>query len=257
MAGSPKKRARRAAADSTGSRAGTRGKQRPVFEPARPDDFALVEAGVARAAAAAERAKSATSPAARVAALEDLGLVASGRARQDRALLAAATRVQRDTGIVAAWALGMTAPTIAAKFDLDPDHVGRVITAHRERRARVVLPSSSELLLDALEALEAQLERLTLLAAKSDAAEAARVGAIRTWREMWVSRLELMQVMGLVSVSPSSEIREQRARDLLRGLLDALRAEGVPQDVLDRVASRVLSSDTEAENVIAIEGRVR
>lgn len=186
-----------------------------------------------------------------------LGLAPTGNARQDKALLAAGTRVKRDEGIIAAWALGMTPPTIATRFDLSADHVARVIDAHRERRARAVLPASSELLQDALEALEAQMERLTLLASTGTTPEAARVGAVRTWREMWISRLELMQVMGLVSVSPSSEIRDQRARDLLRGLLDGLRAEGVAQEVLDRVASRILGGDQDDENVVQIEARTR
>lgn len=255
MAGSPKKRARRAAmSDAAGSRA--RGQQRPRFAPASDDDFALVQAGVDRAAMLAGEAARAQKPAERVEALTAFGLVPTGRARDDKRMLEAVARVRRDEGIIAAWALGLTNPTIATKFDLSAEHVARIIAAHRERRARMPLPASSELLLDALEALEAQMERLMLLASDSKTSESARVGAVRTWRDMWLSRLELLQVMGHITQAPSAEARLARARDLLRGLLDALRAEGVEQGVLDRVATRVLSGDTaDLENVTAIDVR--
>lgn len=276
MAGSPKKRARREAGGSTepGSRApaprraaaatkrppgqapkAKRGPDKPRFAPASDDDFALVEQGVARAAAAAEQAAKAQTPAQRAEALDVLGLRSTGKAADDRAMLAAAARVRRDEGIAAAWALGLTAPTIAARFNISGRQVDRVLDAHRARRARLPLPASSELLHDALDALEGQMERLTLLASREQAADAAKVGALRTWQTMWLSRLELLQVMGAVSQAPSSEARLARARDLLRSMLDALRAEGVGQDVLDRVATRVLEDGDDLANVISLEAR--
>jgi len=281
MAGRPQKRAREAAAAASGedgsharaprARPGTkrdraktspktkRGPDRPRFEPASDVDFARVQEGVARAAMAADVARRAGTPAQRAQALAEFGLVPTGKAADDKKLLDAAARVKRDEGIVAAWALGLTPPTIAAQFDLSSDHVARIIDAHRQRRARVPLPLSGDLLHDALEALEAQMERCTLIASRPGAGDSAKVGAIRTWESMFVTRLELLQAMGHVSQAPSAEARLARARDLLRGLLDGLRDENVPQDVLDRVAARVLHAGggEDLENVITIEGRAR
>lgn len=241
MPGRPRTRARRdaeaaaAAADAqakTGSRAtkpakrahGKRGTGKPRFEPASPADFARVQVGIDKAAGLAQ------------------------------SKMTAADRVERDAGVVAAWSLGLTPPTIGARFGLSPEQVGRIIDAHRERRASLPLPGSHTLLMDALEALESQMERVTLVASRPDASESAMVGAIRTWKEMWVSRLELLQAMGHVSRSPSADARLQRARDLLRGLLDALHEEGVDQAVIDRAANRVLVQG-DASNVVTIEGR--
>lgn len=277
MAGQPKRRAREAAdpasgeqgsraraprarpaGKSKGGKPSVHGPRRPRFEPASPDDFARVREGVARAAAAADRARKAGGPKERAAALEGFGLKPTGRAAADKQLLDSAARVKRDEGIVAAWALGLTPPTIATQFDLSADHVGRIIDAHRQRRARQPLPLSGDLLHDALDALEAQMERATLVASGKGVSDAAKVGAIRTWQAMFVTRLELLQAMGHVSQSPSAEARLARARDLLRGLLDGLRAEGVDQDVIDRVAARVLNTGGEdLENVVAIEARPR
>ena len=235
---------------------GKRGPDRPRFEPASPDDFARVHAGIDRAAAATAAATTAKTPAERKAALGELGLLASGRARDDRELLAAAARVRRDEAIVASWALGLTPPTIGAKFNLSADHVLRIVKAHRERRARTPLPASPELLHDALEALEGQMERCMIIATKKGASESAQVGAIRTWREMFVSRLELLQAMGALTTAPGAEARLARARDLLRGMLDGLRAEGVEQATIDRVAARVLHAGAD-DNVVTLEGRTQ
>jgi hypothetical protein len=100
------------------------------------------------------------------------------------------------------------------------------------------------------------MERLSVAASVQGASEAAVVGAIRTWKEMWVSRLELLQVMGAIGQAPSADARLARARDLLRDLLDALHNEGISQDLIDRAAAKVFHGDDPITLPAPIEGRV-
>jgi hypothetical protein len=249
MAGTPKKRARRqaaAASDKQGSPARARksaakpkaAPKRPArqrvrasFEAATPDDYAAVVASVEAAAVAHARKKD-------------------GR-------LTPEDRVERDAGIIAAHALSMSPSVIAEKFGMTDHHVRIILAAHRDRRGTLPKLDGRELLEDALEALEAQMERLSLLASKEGNAAAATVGAIRTWREMWLSRLDLLVLMGRIDTQPSREQRDREAHDKLRELLAHLRDAGVPDDVLRTAAEEVLLPAQAGANVRAIEAAAR
>lgn len=158
--------------------------------------------------------------------------------------------------IVTAWALGLTPATIASQLGYTLDDVDQALAEHRERRAAAPVPDSLELKRDALDALDAQMERLSLMASQTATGPAARVAAMRTWREMWSERLELLRELGYVEAPAGPGLYHFGA--LLRAVLEALRAEQVPQEVLDRVAARVLSGNAgDLENVVAIEARPR
>lgn len=248
MAGTPKKRARRQAAASAeqGSpararKAAAKRKPQPAKRPARQrvrssfeaasaDDYAAVAAGVEKAAAA--HAKKAGQ-------------------------LTAEDRVERDAGIIAAHALSMSPTVIADKFGMTDHHVRIILAAHRDRRGTLPKLEGRELLADALEALEAQMERLSILASKEGNAAAATVGAIRTWREMWLSRLDLLVLMGRIDTQPSREQRDREAHDKLRELLAHLRDAGVPDDILRTAAEEVLLPAQAGANVRAIEAAAR
>jgi hypothetical protein len=255
VAGQPKTRAKRAAAaaksagGSSGSRArGQAGKgkakgkaagarNRPRFEPASIADYQAVAAAEAKALAVAEK-KSPLSP-------ED--------------------RVARDESIVAMWALGMTPTTISERVELTPGHVREVIAAHRQRRASMPIPSSSELLWDMLDRVEALIERTSLLASSASLYgpdgeqrpnDAVRLGAMRTLIELYTSQAGLWQAMGLVTNRPSDDLRSERARDMLRRLLDELRRLGVSQEDIDAAARRVLVPGAgDDDKIITLEGR--
>jgi hypothetical protein len=233
VAGQPKTRAKRAAAaaksagGSSGSRArGQAGKgkakgkaagarNRPRFEPASIADYQAVAAAEAKALAVAEK-KSPLSP-------ED--------------------RVARDESIVAMWALGMTPTTISERVELTPGHVREVIAAHRQRRASMPIPSSSELLWDMLDR-------------EQRPNDAVRLGAMRTLIELYTSQAGLWQAMGLVTNRPSDDLRSERARDMLRRLLDELRRLGVSQEDIDAAARRVLVPGAgDDDKIITLEGR--
>lgn len=199
---------------------------RPRFAPATRADYELIQAQLADAHAKAAKKGAALTP---------------------------AERVERDENIVSLWALGLTPPTIAERVDLHPVHVARIIDEYRSRRRDRVLPSSSDLLADTLDRLEALTERVSLLASSSDT-DAVKLGAMRTLAELEGSRLGLLQAMGLVSTRPSDDARQQRARDLLRSLLDVLRDLGIPQEKLDEAARRVLHPGADA-NVATLEAR--
>jgi hypothetical protein len=140
--------------------------------------------------------------------------------------------------VVAAWALGLAPATIAEQFALDLEQVLAMIADHRASRP-AELPSSPALQRDALEQLDAQMERLTLLASQTSSGQGARVAAVRTWRELWRTRLELLERMGNVTTpGPNAQLAA-----LLGRLRVALRDEGVPDDVLDRAAARVIQAD--------------
>lgn len=219
---------RRAPAKSRAKgKAAKRGPARPRFEPATLADFDAVRQAEERALKAADK----QSP------------------------LTPAERVERDESIVAMWALGLSPGTIAERVALSREHVGRVLNAHRERRASQPIPSSSELLWDMLERLEALIERTSLLASSGES-DAVKLGAIRTLGELMESQAGLWQVMGLVGRRPSDYERAERARDLLRRLLDTLRDLGVPQEQIDEAATRILApAGAVAGNVVTIEGR--
>jgi hypothetical protein len=136
--------------------------------------------------------------------------------------------------VVAAWALGMTPATIAEQFSLELEQVLGFIADHRASRPDE-LPASPALQLDALEQLDAQMERLTLLASQTGAGQGARVAAVRAWRELWRSRLELLERMG--AIKPDAV-----AVAVLARLREALREEGIADDVLDRAAARAMST---------------
>lgn len=256
MAGQPKTRAKRAAAaksasDPSGSRArGQAGKakpkakrktnrppNRPRFEPASIADYQAVAEAEAKALALADK----------------------------KAPLTPDERVARDESIVAMWALGMTPPTIGERVGLTPGHVRDVIAAHRERRARMPIPSSSELLWDMLDRVEALIERTSLLASSASLwapdgeqrpNDAVRLGAMRTLIELYTSQAGLWQAMGLVGHRPSDDLRSERARDLLHRLLGELRALGVEQDQIDAAARRVLVPGAgDDDKIITLDGR--
>lgn len=213
------------------------------FAAATAEDVALVEAALARAAAVAAKGKRAGDPAQRAEALAEMGLLPTGRAAADRQLLEAAARVKRDRSVVGAHELGLTAATIAERFDLTVADVGQVLAAHRASRAGAPLPPSPELLRDAVDALTAQMERLSLLASQASTPEAARVSALREWRAMSAQRLGLLGRLGHVDGPEVGDgARLELAREVLRGLPDALRAEGVSQDTLDRATARLLAT---------------
>jgi hypothetical protein len=92
----PKKRTTKKTTPAAPAKPRTRGPGKPRFEPASPEDFALV---LEKANETAARAK--------------------GRTKADRAL----ARVERDTAIIAKWALGIRTITIAAQQKMDPEHV--------------------------------------------------------------------------------------------------------------------------------------
>lgn len=274
MAGTPVRRARREArgivtAPKPRSPAGPpdktrqlkptpkRGPTRPRFQAASDDDYALIEAGVDRAAAAMLRAQNAAGPTERAELLEQLGLKATGRgAAADKRLIAAAARVQRDQAILAMWALSYSNATIATRFSLTVDYVRDIIHAHRRRRAATPLPDSATILRDALEWIEGQQEVLAALidrctppkgvtpgSSEAVIGASAIVGAVRTGREMLVMRLELLQLMGAVSPAPSADARVARARDLVMQMLDALTADGVDPEIIKRAAARALGDE--------------
>lgn len=149
--------------------------------------------------------------------------------------------------VVAAWALGMTPATIAERYDIGVEVVEQAIAEHRA--AREAIPSSAELQRDALDALEVQMERLSLLASQTATGPPARVAAIRTWRELQRDRLDLLREMGHVVPVPGAD----GFGLLLREFLEALRAEDVPQATLDRAAERALTGPAPPATVIAIE----
>lgn len=204
-----------------------RGPARPRFEPASVEDFAAFDAAMERAAAAVEKKEP----------------------------LKPAERVARDEGVIAAWALGLRPPTIAERFEMSPSHVRAIIDAHRQRRATVPIPASSELLIDTLEHVEALIERTSLLVSSTEH-DAVKVGGIRTLMELLESRAGLWQVMGWVGTRPADDERAKRARDMLRQLLDVLRELGVPQEQIDTAARRVLEPGAD-DSVTVLEGRAR
>jgi len=235
-----------------------RGPTRPRFQAASTDDYALIEAGIDRAAAAMARAQNAAGPAERAELLEKYGIQATGRsAAADKRLITAAARVQRDQAIIAMWALSYSNATIATRFDLTVHHVRQIIQAYRQRRAATPLPESATILRDALDWIEGQQEVLAALIDRCTPADgtvtpgsseaviggSAIVGAVRTGREMLVMRLELLQLMGAVSPSPSSDARVARARDLVMTMLDALAADGVDPAIIKRAAARALGDE--------------
>lgn len=272
MAGSPKKRARREAAaraqDAAAPAAPAKraAKRRERSASPEPDSPARTSARTtpARKAKAKARTRGMELPRFALATQADIAAVGEATERAYLAALAArnaelsveeqtAARVERDESMVAMWALGLQPSTIAERVDLTTDHVTRVLEAHRERRATAPIPQSSDYLMDTLERLDALIERASLLASSADN-ESVKLGSLRTMAEMLASKLGLLQAMGRVSERPSEDARQERARDMMRSLLDALRELGVPQDKLDTAASKVFTPHAGA-NVVTLEAR--
>lgn len=213
-----KPRKPRKAAAKPKRESGKRGPGRPRFEPVNREDFAAIDAAIDEALKLAEKEEPLTP----------------------------IERWRRDQTVIAARAMGLRPPTIAQQVGLSEAHVRRILDAHRERRADEPVPDSADILEDALEALELNIETVGLMAsqatnAKGEPVEMShRLGAMKTKHEMQIARLELLQAMGRVSTRPSDHLRDREVVELFTAMLSFLRGRQVPEDVIDALGREVL-----------------
>lgn len=187
-------------------------RNKPRFEPASPEDFQAVADALNISLEAAQR----------------------------EATLTPAERVARDMSVIAGIGMGLRPATIAERVGLSESHVQRILDAHRQRRPVASPAMAAEILRDALEGIEANIEVAALMHANTKAPWPVRLGAMRTKTEMQVVRLELLQLMGVLPQSASAPLDEHDARRIMLDFVAYLRRAGVAEQVIDGLATEVL-----------------
>jgi hypothetical protein len=147
-------------------------------------------------------------------------------------------RVRRNAEVFNARARGLSWATIAAQTNLSERQCRRIFAEHREASGSLADLDASEIVRDTLDAYDAAIEDLALLA-DSSTHDGARLGAIRARLDAVTSRWELMQAIGVLPANLEQLWPEWDAQRVARRIIDVLDDHQIPLEVQQEIAQAV------------------
>jgi chorismate mutase len=147
-------------------------------------------------------------------------------------------RVGRNAEVFNARARGWSWPTIAAQFNLSERQCRRVVAEYREATGSLADLDASEIVRDTLEAYDAAIEDLALLADET-AHDGTKLGAIRARLDAVKSRWELMQAIGVLPADLGQLWPEFDAARVARQIVDVLDNHQVSPEVQQEITKAV------------------
>ena len=147
-------------------------------------------------------------------------------------------RARRNAQVFSARARGLTWPTIAAQFNLSQRQCRRIFAEHREATGSLADLDASEIVRDTLDAFDAAIEDLALLAG-STAHDGTKLGAIRARLDAVTSRWELLRAIGVLPANLERLWPELDVDRVARRILDVLDSHQIPLEVQQEIAQAV------------------
>jgi hypothetical protein len=147
-------------------------------------------------------------------------------------------RVQRNAKVFNARARGWSWPTIAARFNLSTRQCRRVVAEYREATGSLADLDASEIARDTLDAYDAAIEELALLA-DNTTHDGTKLGAIRARLDAVTSKWELMRAIGVLPANLEQLWPEWDAHRVARTILRVLDNHQVSPEVQQEITKAV------------------
>lgn len=147
-------------------------------------------------------------------------------------------RARRNAEVFSARARGLTWPTIASRFGLSERQCRRIFAEHREAIGSLEDLDPTEIVRDTLDAYDAAIEELALLA-EGSSHDGARLGAVRGRLDAIRSKWELMQAIGVFPSDLGQLWPEFDAAQVARRIVDVLDNHRISPEVQQEIAQAV------------------
>src|SRR3954453_326592 len=139
-------------------------------------------------------------------------------------------RARRNGEFFSARARGLTWPTVAAQFGLSERQCRRIVHEQRECRPAVTELDLYELVQDTIEAYDAGIEELALLARETEH-HGAKLGAIKARLDAIRSKWEVLRAIGVLPADLGRLSAEIDVQQVAPTIVEVFDRRGVPPEV--------------------------